>query len=419
MKIAVIADTHLNKSVYKEVMDREYPLLPFRNADFMRAFEWMTDECINNIHPDIFLVLGDIYDHYDPSNEIRGFFSSQLRKLTEAKIPVIILVGNHDACQKHHALQDIHQLGLKNIKVIEEPQIVNFKDERFALFPHSLDVERQTIDEKEEFLNFKKQIEQEDIKPSFFFAHLGIKGATLNEYEVKTEAETTDTTTTPMKRAFINSNADDVGLDDLDALGIPNIFLGDYHRHQILPTKNCLAMYCGSIEKSDLSEADQVKGFVVYDSEADIDKKMGKCSFITYPNCRPMFELKGNFVKIKEKFSKINSRDFQNAIVKISFVGNPSERTDFTIGIEGFKKEIREKTNAIYIFHTQKTINEEQEEAVSELEQELMEKGHIEAEDIIPIVNEMIDDWGKDRSPEFITGVKQIAKEIYDETVVE
>jgi DNA repair exonuclease SbcCD nuclease subunit len=60
MKIAIAGDLHLNKTVYKGVMDRINSQLHFRNADFMKAFDYMVDKCVNEIKPDLFVVPGDV-----------------------------------------------------------------------------------------------------------------------------------------------------------------------------------------------------------------------------------------------------------------------------------------------------------------------------------------------------------------------
>ena len=39
---------------------------------------------------------GDIYKHRDPDPSWQREFASCVRRLTEATIPVVILVGNHD-----------------------------------------------------------------------------------------------------------------------------------------------------------------------------------------------------------------------------------------------------------------------------------------------------------------------------------
>src|ERR1035437_8526146 len=92
---AICADPHLNNSNFGR-MDKNG--LSFRTKDFMAAFEFFVDQCINVIKPDRVVVLGDIYENPHPQNPIRKFFNKMLRRLTRAGILVELEVGNHDSC---------------------------------------------------------------------------------------------------------------------------------------------------------------------------------------------------------------------------------------------------------------------------------------------------------------------------------
>jgi len=157
MKISIIADCHLNKAIYKGVLDKKYSMLPFRTVDFMKAFRFIVKQNIETIKPDLMVVAGDIYDTYDPSNEVRAFFNQQLKHLSNAGIPVVLMVGNHDVCRKHHALSPIKTLELKNVTVIEEPELKVVDDKVLLFFPYSLKVERGEITIKDQFKEFVKE----------------------------------------------------------------------------------------------------------------------------------------------------------------------------------------------------------------------------------------------------------------------
>ena len=425
MKIAIVPDIHLNKTVYKGVMDKVLSMLPFRNVDFMKAFEYVITKCIDDIKPDLVVIPGDIYDNFEPSNEIRGFLSSQLSRLSEAKIPIILLIGNHDVCKKHHGLKDIQELKLKNIVVVDKPDAKVFRGTRLFFFPYSLEVEQQKKTIKEDFQDFVRTIKSHDDNlPSIFFGHFGVKGAVLNQYteeEIEDVTETTDTTTTPLPKKvlvakdFNNRNANDIGCDDLDGIGADYVILGDYHKHQILNTKKCIAMYPGSLEKTSFTEVDQQKGFVVYDSEAVPEGKLGKCKFIEYPNCRPMIELRGNMLEIKKAFQELDYSKYQGAIVKLRFTGTHDELISFSANLEFFKKEIREKINPIHVYYINKADNKQMTEEATKLEKEIMEKGHLSNDDVVEVAKEMLKEQIKDDKEKKLT--IDLADEIYKETV--
>jgi len=428
MKIAFVNDLHLNDRTYKGVMDRERPDLPFRNADFMRAFEYICTECINKIKPDLMIIGGDVYDYYEVTNEVEGFFSAQMARLVEANIPIIILLGNHDVCKKHHALKGLHELRLKKIKVIENPAVIKFKDINLLLFPYSLTIERQEVTTKQEFETFLETIGEKKLTgSSIFIGHLGVRGAKLSTYDLKTALYSkdpevvTDTTTTmrPIvtkeQKAFINNNPNDVSVEDLDQIGAKHVVLGDYHQHQILATENCYSMYTGSIERTDFSEVDQDKGFIVYDSEEKEIEGMGRCRFIKYPNCRPMLELKGNIFSMQEQFSAINTADYQDAVVKLHFEGTSEELVDFSSHLEKFKKQIRHELKPIHLVSEQKVRDEEMEEEASELQQRILEQGHMSDDDILDMAKEMINERIKDAQS--AKAVIELAEDIHQEAM--
>lgn len=417
MKIAVVPDIHLNATVYSGVMDRKHTQIPFRNIDFMKAFKYAVDKCINELFPDLFVIPGDTYDKcHHPSDTIRGFFSAQLSRLTAAQIPIIILVGNHDVSKKNHALQDIQELKLKNIVVVNKPTITVFEGIQLFLFPYSMDVEQQKKTIKEDFMEFVKEIHaKKDNKPSIFFGHFGVRGASVNQHGEDEDDDIFTDTTSTSPGEYKNRNPNDIDCDDLDSIGADYVFLGDYHKHQILNTKKCIAMYPGSLEKTSFNQIDQDKGFIFYNSEAEDRGKMGRCRFIEYPNCRPMLELKGNFMDMKEQFKKIDCNEYQDAIVKLKFTGFPFELVDYSAGSETFKKEIREKINPIYIDFVNKAKDDKQKEEVTKLEQDIMENGRLSNDDVKEVVKELAKEQIKDEKELALTLV--LSDEIYQETV--
>jgi len=423
MKIAVVPDLHLNKATYKTIMDREFADVPFRSADFMRSFRWIIDKCINDIKPNLFVIPGDVYNQFDPSNAVRGFFSSQILRLTEQDIPVVILTGNHDVCRKHHALKDIQELGLSKVKVVDSPRIMLLREGiKLLLFPYSLDIEQKKVTIKEEFEKFLKEVrKRDDGKPSIFFGHFGVVGGKLNEYEEENELLDilTDSTVTPVikiKKKFVNNNPDDIDISDLDRIGSDYVLLGDYHEFQRLPTSKCIAIYPGSIEKTDFSEMSQRKGFIVYDSEGEMTEELGLCKFIEYPHCRSMKEFKGNLTQIKKQFSELDPSQYKEPIVKIYFEGTSEELFEFSTGLESFKKEVRKVLNPIHLYHIQKIRNPRLEANASRIEKEILDKGHMEADDVLAVVKEIIVERVKDKDEQQKT--IDLAVEIYQGTKI-
>lgn len=418
MKITDVADLHLNIALYKGIPDKEKVGLPFRVVDMMNSFKYIVDENINNIKPDLFVVSGDIFDNFAPPSLVSEFFNDQIRRLGAAGIKIILICGNHDLCRIHHALKPLNAVGLDYLKVYQSPKMIEFKDKILMLFPYSMEVESKKIAIRDQFHQFVKECKEKIKKdPKFqdkeilFFGHFGVNGAIVNKYTERSEEDDTSET-----KLFINRNKDDISLGDLDEIGASYVFLGDYHKYQVLDTKKCIAMYSGSIERTDISEAGQAKGFIVYDSEAKDNGKMGKCRFVEYPNCRPLIKLQGNMSEIEAQFNQTSEKD-KGAIVKISFQGNSEELMTFSLSLENFKKKIRTKIDPIHVFVQQKVIDVEEEEKATKLEEEIQEKGHVTSSDVLDVVGEMIKEKIKDEAE--VNELLKMADDIYKEAMEE
>ena len=380
-------------------MDEEFPDISFRTADYLRAFRYIVNDSIKNVKPDLMVIVGDIYDTFSPANDVRSFFNEQMALLKEAKIPVILLVGNHDICRKHHALQPLKALNLKSLKVIEEPTVLEFNDHTLLLFPHSFEVEKNNLSMKESFVKFIEESKDKIIDPkkTLFFGHFGVKGATMKMYEKEGQ-----------KKLFKDPNSKHISLDDLDEIGASHVFLGDYHMHQYLDTKKCTAVYTGSIEKSDVSEKDDKKGYVVYDDSLDKPSY-----FVEYPYCRPIVQLNGDVKQIKSQINDL--KDVEGGIFKIIFEGNHKELVDFSIALPEIKEKLYGDFNAVYIFDEQSVENEEQKLDAERVEKEIKDQGQIDESDVLKIVHGIIDEDSLDEKE--IEILKEEAKNIFKEAM--
>lgn len=337
MKISIIGDCHLNKSAYSSVEDSRTDI-PFRSADFMDSFEFIINKNINEIKPDVIVVAGDIFDSHSPTSEISAFFNEQMIKLKKEKIPVLILVGNHDICSKHHALKPLKALEVPNVKVIDEVKIIQFKDKLFVLFPHCMDVEKGLISMKEKLKEssnkLKEYLKENEVKKDdiILFGHMPVSGATLKSYSNKNKS---------LNMKYKNN--EEVNLNDLDDFGSKYVFLGDFHKHQKLDTKNCDAYYTGSIERTDMSERDQDKGFIVFDD--------GLVSFVKYPETRKMISIQGNLQEIKRQINEVVKNNFsKRPIVEIKYKGSKDDYRNFCIEFDVIKKTLKENINPIHMY---------------------------------------------------------------------
>jgi DNA repair exonuclease SbcCD nuclease subunit len=217
------------------------------------------------------------------------------------------------------------------------------------MFPYSLDVENGTVTIKEKFSKFveeyksKKELLKSDV-PNIFCGHFGVNGAIMSQYNIIDSATSLKT-----NMGFVNSSTKDISLTDLDSIGCDFVFLGDYHQYQKLDTKTP-SFYSGALERMDFGEINEDKGFIIM----DVDTKT--LFFEKNENCRPMYNLVGNFSDIEEQYSKIQPTT-NRPIIKITFIGTSEDKYVFNTSIDVFCQKIIKEFNPIHLFTDSKIIS--------------------------------------------------------------
>lgn len=82
-----IADIHLGIKRYN---------LPDRTGDFFRAWQEIIERYAIGRHVDFVIIAGDLFDRRNVDPQAANHAMFMLRKLVEARIPVVVIEGNHD-----------------------------------------------------------------------------------------------------------------------------------------------------------------------------------------------------------------------------------------------------------------------------------------------------------------------------------
>ena len=93
MRIAHLADTHLGYSAYGKA-DPESGRNQ-RAVDIENSFESAISDILTR-DVDLVLHAGDVFHHTRPSWSTLTHFVRQMRRLEWARIPVVVIAGNHD-----------------------------------------------------------------------------------------------------------------------------------------------------------------------------------------------------------------------------------------------------------------------------------------------------------------------------------
>jgi DNA repair exonuclease SbcCD nuclease subunit len=92
MKILHFSDTHLGFQAFDRVTDGG---VNAREQDVYDAFERVVDRILA-LKPDIVIHSGDLFHRPSPSNRALTFALEQLRRISRANIPFVVIAGNHE-----------------------------------------------------------------------------------------------------------------------------------------------------------------------------------------------------------------------------------------------------------------------------------------------------------------------------------
>ena len=124
MKLLHFADAHIDMANYGR-HDPETGL-PLRVLDFLKSLDTIVDAAIAQ-RVDMVIFAGDAYKDRSPAPTFQREWGKRIIRLSQAKIPTLLLVGNHDlspAIGRAHAIQEFDTLQVPFIKVLDKPQFL-------------------------------------------------------------------------------------------------------------------------------------------------------------------------------------------------------------------------------------------------------------------------------------------------------
>ena len=122
MKLLHFADAHIDMANYGK-HDPETGL-PLRVLDFLKALDTIVDAAISE-KVDMVIFAGDAYKDRSPAPTFQREWGKRIIRLSRAKIPTLLLVGNHDlspATGRAHAIQEFDTLEVPYVRVLQKPQ---------------------------------------------------------------------------------------------------------------------------------------------------------------------------------------------------------------------------------------------------------------------------------------------------------
>ncbi len=241
MKLLHFADIHIGMENYSKLDPQTG--LSTRLLDFLKTFDFIVDTALKE-DADAVVFAGDAYKTRDPNPTQQRGFGERIRKIAK-KIPVILVVGNHDtpnAEGKANTLDIYSALEIDNVWVSRQPEFLEIETKSGKLqiitLPWLHKNDYKTVGEKLHLLYDKI----DTTHPAIFLSHSEIIGA---EYGSEKGMAIANDVTLPL------SLLQDRRLD--------YVALGHIHKHQVLST-DPLIVYAGSPHRIDFGEEKEDKG---------------------------------------------------------------------------------------------------------------------------------------------------------------
>ena len=254
MRLLHTADWHLGKTLmnYSLIDDQNFILKKFL-------------EVVDELKPHAIIIAGDVYDRADPSTDAVELFDEILFDLTERKIPVLCIAGNHDSAERLNFGSRLfaNKKFFIAAKTILNPESIKIADDfgevYFSLIPFfepgkirekffGADSERLTYNDANKFYVDLARQKIPHGKRSVAIAHVFLTGGVESDSE----------------RKFVGGSAN---VDAKIFSGYDYVALGHLHGHQKVSAENIC--YAGSPLKYSASEANHVKGVTFVELNAD------------------------------------------------------------------------------------------------------------------------------------------------------
>ncbi|HBE18521.1 MAG TPA: exonuclease sbcCD subunit D [Cyanobacteria bacterium UBA11149] len=302
-----------------------------RLEDFINTLSKSIDRAINE-PVDLVLFGGDAFPDATPAPYIQEAFATQFRRLVDADIPTVLLVGNHDQHSQGNGGASLciyrtlgvpgfivgdsietHRIQTRNglVQVITLPWLT-----RSTLLTRK-ETEGLALAEVNELLTqrlhpvLEGEIRRLDPEvPTILLAHLMADRANLGA-----------------ERFLAVGKGFTIPISILTRSEFDYVALGHVHRHQNLnPSNNPPIIYPGSIERVDFSEEKEAKGYVF----VQLDKGKVEWEFCPLP-ARTFLTIEVNVSEEEDPQTKllktIAKKDIKNAVVRIIYKLN-SEQLD-------------------------------------------------------------------------------------------
>jgi len=353
VRVLHLADIHIGMENYGRLDPNTG--INSRVVDFLRRFDEAVSYALEN-DVDLVLFCGDAYKTRNPNATYQREFARRVKRLSDADVPILLLVGNHDqpsAARRASSIGIFGTLGVENVIVATTDALHRITTRRglpvqVATIPYPsrsrlmahAEYKNLSLSELDAALqrivgeNIRALIAQLDPEiPAILAAHLSVAEAKQgSEQHVMIGRDV----------IILKSVVADPAFD--------YVALGHIHKHQDLNAGHQPpVVYPGSIERIDFGEERERKGFVV----ADI--AVGEATYRFIPvHARPFVTIRVEAAgddPTAQVLDEISRHDVAGAVVRI-IIETSEEKAQFIV-----EREIRRAlADAHYISAIRKDV---------------------------------------------------------------
>jgi exonuclease SbcD len=297
-RILHFADAHIDLSNY----GRRDPSsgLPLRVLDFLASLDEIVSTAIAE-SVDCVLFAGDAYKDQNPAPTFQREWGQRIMRLSQAGIPTLLLVGNHDispSMGRAHALTEFNTLQVPHVRVIDEPVFLSSED-LSALCPPGKQLGLQLI--ALPWISRTAMAAALDLKTRDMEVIHGAMGQKISE-DLDRWLNKADPDLPTVLAAHASVEGASYGAERSVSLGRDLILpkslvadprldytaLGHIHKRQELnPGEHPPVVYPGSIERVDFGEAGDEKFFLI----ANVEKGKTELDWRQLKNIRRFLDI--------------------------------------------------------------------------------------------------------------------------------
>lgn len=321
------ADVHFGVENYGKIDQKTG--IHTRLLDFKNALEECVDKAIaENI--DLFILSGDAYKTAYPTPTQQKLLCSLLLKLHHARIPVVIIIGNHDhplSFGKANALDMYDYLPLDNFYVFSKPEAITIQTKNGPIQVVGIPWPTRNTLVAHETHRFKNNVE--------IAQYLSEKVGQI----IQTFATNLNPSLPAILAGHITvsngvfSGSEKCAIFGTDPIFLPSqlalapfdyVALGHLHRYQNLnPNGYPAVVYSGSIERVDFGERKEEKGFCRVEIKTNKHGKKSCDHTFIKVKTRPMIQcdikLEKEVNQTEQIVAVLSQKNLHDAIVKIVY----------------------------------------------------------------------------------------------------